>query len=602
MRYLAPTHLLLSVCKSRNILGIILISLLSGGTQAQSLRDSVLKAIESNPDVQANWHAYKASIHDIRVARAGYLPTVDLSASTGNANRSYDDRGTYSTTQGEVSLTQMLFNGFKTSSEVKYFSNANIVRYYELLNGVDTTALEAVRAYEDVVRTRQLVELARSNYQKHRDVYGQIEDRAQSGVGRRVDLEQVAGRLALAESNLLTEASNLHDVTARYQRIVGDLPPDTLEPSSLSTQFLPADVKEALQLAYAGNPGFHAAIKNIAAAQARVKTERSGYYPKAALRARQVTNRNTGGFDERTDPDKFGDESAVELSLTYNLYSGGANRAAVRRALEEVNLAKDQRDQACLDLRQTTQIAYNDSQRIKEQLVSLEQHKLSSDKVRKAYYDQFNIGQRTLLDLLDAENEYFQASRSLIIAKGDLELAHARSLNSMGKLLSALEIAPDNIDLLKNINVEDQINITGAACPDQAPVALNRDQLLSDVNNFNGDALFAEGSSTLKQSATQQLDRLIGDVKNMSNVVEIRIYGHTDNSGVEALNLSLSKARAQRVRDYLVLNGLENIPMVVDGFGATRPLADNTSEAGRKTNRRVEITVNRMEYAYNSDY
>lgn len=596
MRDLAPSVLRRNTI---NILGILLVALVSGTSQAQTLKDAALQAIESNPDVQANWHAYKASVQEVKIARAGYLPSVDLSASTGSANRDYDDRSTYNTTQGEISLTQMLFTGFKTSSEVKYFNSASLVRYYELLSGVELTALEAVRAYQDVLRTRELVELARANYEKHREVYGQIEDRTQSGVGRRVDLEQVAGRLALAESNLLTEASNLHDVSARYLRVVGSLPQDSLEQPTLSKQYLPDSIRETLQMAYAGNPGFHAAIKNISAAQARVTSERSGYLPKAALRARQVTNRNLNGFDDRVDPNNFGDESAVELSLTYNLFSGGANRAAVRRSLEEVNLAKDQRDQACMDLRQTTQIAYNDSSRLKEQLVSLQQHKSSSDKVRKAYYEQFNIGQRTLLDLLDAENEYFQASRSLIIAEGDLEIAHARSLTAMGKLLSALEIAPEGVELLKDINVKDKVNITGSACPDDAPAALGRDQLISEVNNLNGDTLFAAGSSTLKLSAAQQLDELIAAIKKTTDVVEIGIYGHTDNTGADALNVSLSKARAQRVREYLVLNGLEVIPMVVNGFGAAQPVADNSTESGRKANRRVEVTVTRIQYAYN---
>lgn len=592
---------LLSSSLAARTLAVISIGFLAGTSQAQTARDAVLQAIESNPDVQASWHAYKAAVQEVKIARAGYLPTVDLSASTGNANRDYDERSTYSTTQAEISLTQMLFNGFKTSSDVKYFNNASLVRYYELMNSVETTALEAVRAYEDVVRTRELVELARANHEKHREVYNQIEDRAQSGVGRRVDLEQVAGRLALAESNLLTEASNLHDVTARYLRVVGKLPEDALDTSSLSEHFLPGDIKEALQMAYAGNPGFHAAIKNITAAQARVKSERSGYYPKAALRARQVTNRNVSGFDDRTDPDNFGDESAVELSLTYNLFSGGANRAAVRRALEEVNLAKDQRDQACLDLRQTTQIAFNDSQRIKEQLISLEQHKRSSDKVRKAYYDQFNIGQRTLLDLLDAENEYFQASRSLVVAQGDLEIAHARALTAMGKLLSSLEITPEGVELLKNVNVNDQLDISGSACPDQAPVALGRGQLLSEVNQVDSESLFNAGSSVLKAGAAGTLDQLITAIRKTPDVVEIQIDAHTHNAGSEALNLSLSKARAQRVRDYLVLNGLEVIPMSITSTDA-QSMADNATTPAQKTNNRIEITVNRKLYAYNSGY
>lgn len=561
--------------------------------QPGTVKAAALQAIESNPDVQASWHEFKASTLDVRVARAGYLPSVDLSATTGEAARDYDGRGTYSTGQGQVTLTQMLFDGFRTSGEVKRMDGVRLVRYYELLNTVETTALEAVRAYEDVKRNRDLVALARNNYAKHREVYAQIEERVVTGVGRRVDLEQVAGRLALAESNLLTEASNLHDVTARYLRVVGQLPAEELTPGDLAAQQLPASVREALALAYQGNPGFHAAIKNISAAQAAVKVERSGYYPKAELRARGVTSRNQNGFDNRTDPDSWGDENAVELAITYNLYSGGANRAAVRRSLEQVNQAKDLRDQACVDLRQDTQIAYNDSQRIREQLISLQQHKLSSDKVRTAYAEQFNIGQRTLLDLLDAENEYFQASRALITAEGDLEIAHARALAAMGSLLPALGIVRDGLGILHDVKVEDSLAISESACPDAAPTAMSRADLISELTPISGDALFDVGSSELKPGATQKLDKLVADIKATQQVVQIKIEGHTDNTGTDTLNIPLSKARAQRVRDYFVLNGLETIPMTVDGFGATRPTADNATDAGKAANRRVDVTVTR---------
>ncbi|HEY8941111.1 MAG TPA: TolC family outer membrane protein [Cellvibrio sp.] len=578
----------------QSLLFISLCALSSGAfSQAGTVKEAALKALESNPDVQASWHEFKAAAFDVRVARAGYLPSVDLAATAGETARDYDGRGTYSTAQGQVTLTQMLFDGFRTSGEVKRMDGIRLVRYYELLNTVETTALDAVRAYEDVKRNRDLVELARNNYAKHREVYSQIEERVSTGVGRRVDLEQVAGRLALAESNLLTEASNLHDVTARYLRIIGQLPAEQLTASDLALQQLPPSVREALLLAYQGNPGFHAAIKNISAAESAVKVERSGYYPKAELRARGVTNRNQNGFDNRNDPDSWGDENAVELAITYNLYNGGANRAAVRRSLEQVNQAKDLRDQACVDLRQNTQIAYNDSQRIREQLISLQQHRLSSDKVRSAYAEQFNIGQRTLLDLLDAENEYFQASRALITAEGELEIAYARSLAAMGSLLPALGIVRDGLGILHDVKVEDSLKISESACPDDAPTALNRGDLISALTPISGDALFDVGSSELKPGATQKLDNVVASIKATQNVVQIKIEGHTDNTGTDALNLPLSKARAQRVRDYFVLNGLESIPMTVDGFGATRPTADNNTEAGKAANRRVDITVTR---------
>lgn len=559
---------------------------------ATNIHDAAIQAIETNPDVQASWHAFKAAGYQVREARSGYLPAIDLAASGGEASREFDGREHYTTAQGQVSLTEMLFDGFRTSGQVNHFEGGRLVRYYELLDTVETTAFEAARAFEDVVRERALVALARENYIKHQDVFSQIDKRVVSGVGRRVDLEQVAGRLALAETNLLTEASNLHDVTARYLRIVGNLPAANLQPTQLSEIMLPTSIRETLQLAYQGNPGFHAAIKNISAAQANVTVERSGYYPKAELRARQNISRNGNGFDERFDPNRYGNESAVELALTYNLYKGGANRAAVRRSLEEVNEAKDLRDKACADLRQSTQIAFNDSWRLKEQLASTNQHRLSSDKVRTAYGEQFKIGQRSLLDLLDAENEYFQASRAYVEVQSDLNIAHARTLADMGSLLPALKITRDTLMPIKDADVKDTMKIDpGSACPIEVAEGMGRKDLISDMVSLSADALFDVNSSVLSATATQKLDELLQRIKATPNVVEIRIEGHSDNTGTDKINIPLSKARADKVRDFLVLNGLESISIQTQGYGATRPLGDNAVEAGRKANRRVEVTV-----------
>jgi len=578
---------------SRIAIGYLALSCVAANAEpASNIHDVVTKAIEANPDLQASYHAFRAANYQVGEARAGYLPSVDLSATAGKGTRDFDGLDRYNTAQGQVTLTQSLFEGFRTVGQVERLEGAKLVRYYELLNSVEETAFEAVRAFEDVSRQRALLSSARDNYAKHQEVFSQIEERVTSGVGRKVDLEQVAGRLALAETNLLTEASNLHDVTARYLRIVGELPAADLVPSSLSQTDLPPNIREALLLAYQGNPAFHAAIKNIAATQANVKVERSGYYPKAELRARQVTSRNTNGFDERVDFDRYGDESAVELAITYNLFAGGATRSAVRRALEEVNQAKDLRDKACVDLRQTTQIAYNDSHRIKEQLKSLDQHRRSSDKVRTAYSEQFKIGQRSLLDLLDAENEYFQANRAYTGAEADLNIAHARVLSAMGSLLPALKITRESLVQVKDANVKDNIKIDGTnACPTDVAEGYSRKDLISEMVRLSGDALFDVGSSVLTPNAAQKLDALIQQIKNTPNVVQIKIEGHTDNSGTDMINVPLSKARAESVKNYFILNGLEQINFQTEGYGAARAVGDNNSEAGRLTNRRVEVTV-----------
>lgn len=557
-----------------------------------SSRDVVLRALEYNPEVQAAWNTYQAATHNVGTARGQYLPSVDLTASTGKQRRDFDDRDDYDINSAEISLTQMLFDGFRVSGEVSRLDSARQVRYLELLDTVDNLALESFEVAENLVRYRKLLKLARSNYQEHLDVQGQIGDRVDQGVGRRADLDQVDGRVALAESNLLTEAANLHDVTAKYLRLVGDLPPERLVPNDLQSEPLPDSVKEVLYAAYQGNPGFHAAIKNIAAAQASVRTQRSGYYPRVELRARYGTQQNLGVFDDRLDPDDFGDEGAIELALTYNLFNGGSDRAAVKRSLSEVNTAKDQRDVACVNLRQTTQIAYNNTHSLEERLISLGQHREASDRVRRAYSEQFQIGQRTLLDLLDAENEYFQSSRAYINGQHELNIAYARVLESMGKLLVALNIVPDDLPLAEDLD-EDLADIDvepSAACPALSPSALSRDDLINRVVTYEADNLFADNSSVLNNSAMNQLDQLLARYGNQSGrVAEVIIAAQSSEANPSSVSRSLARARVTAVRDYLVINGIDA------GRVAVQPASDPEGALVRPATDRIEITVRQLQ-------
>ena len=320
-----------------------------------------------------------------------------------------------------------------------------------------------MRAYADVLRYRDLVELAQENFLRHKEVFDQIEERASAGVGRRVDLEQAAGRLALAESNLLTEASNLHDVSARYQRLVGELPGDALQPIGRLAEQLPPSVADALRLAYEGHPAFHAAVESVRAATEEAKGKEAAYQPRLDLRARQSVDYNTDG-----DTGRHGD-SVVELVMNFNLFNGGSDRAAVRQFAQRLNQAKDLRDKSCRDIRQTLSIAYNDVQRLAEQLKYLNQHQLSISKAREAYRKQFDIGQRTLLDLLDTENEYFQARRAYVNGDYDHKVAEARTLGGMGKLLPSLQVAREDLPALSDLAKDREAVAPSAACPPEAP-------------------------------------------------------------------------------------------------------------------------------------
>lgn len=400
--------------------------------------EAVVSAINSQPEVEARWQAFLAAGEDRRAVRGGYLPSIDVNGEFGAASREYDKRDWYGRDYVEASITQMLFDGFLVRSQLKEADQTRLTRYYELLDEVQRKALEAIEAFEDVRQYRATLALAQQNRETHEKVLGLIRERTESGVGAGADLQQAAGRLALAETNLLTEQANLHDVSARFQRIVGRPPSGALADYSVASTSVPTDFSSVMQSAVRNHPSLFAAHANTQAADAAVAEARSAYYPRVTLGARHGTYRNTSSFDSKLDPRGRGQESFVGLNLSYNLYRGGADKARASAAERRLSQSQELLNKACVDLRQTASIAWNNVMNLRAKLGALEAHRTGSANVAAAYEQQFYIGRRTLLDVLDAKNEAFQAERSYAQAQHELNKAYYRTLYSMGTLLDVI--------------------------------------------------------------------------------------------------------------------------------------------------------------------
>jgi len=569
---------------------------------SMTLTEAVRQAVNGNPEVQAAWHAFQASRDEVDVARGGYLPSVDATAGMGREAVSDDGAGSYSTDFVELTLTQMLYDGFSTQNDVARLDQAKQVRFFELLDASEEVASDVFRAYEDVRRYRELVSLAQDNYAKHLRVYRQIEERVTSGSGRRVDLEQISGRLSLAESNLMTEAANLHDVSARFQRLVGEIPSSTLAPPPALDQALPASLQNALNMAYQGNPGFHAAIKNIEATRNELDGTRSAFQPRLEFRARTGRDNERSGVTRR-------DGSSAELVASMNLYRGGSDQARFRQLSNEVERSISLREQECVGLRQTTSIAYQSARRLEEQQRYLNQHRQHIDRVRGAYQQQFDIGQRTLLDVLDSENEYFDASRAYANALYDQRIAEAETLAAMGALLTQLEVRREGLPSLGEISSEGVTVDAETICPAQGPASLTLRDLTAGLNIpkaaspdivLSADALFTPGSADLSAQAREELAGLAAELKTRNDLARVVIAGHADSSGSDAINEPLSQARADQVAGYLATRGVDRGLLVARGFGSRQPVATNDTAEGRRANRRVEITFETLDFGFDA--
>jgi outer membrane protein, adhesin transport system len=570
------------------------------------LKEIIEKTVTTNPEVQANFHTYKAALQEQKVVKGGYYPHADIISRFGSYERLTPNIGNTQTpnSQTDLVLRQMLFDGFATPSEVNRLDHAARVRYYELQSSMQSIALETIGAYVDVRRFRQLQSYAESNYAVHKQLFDRIEQRVEAGIARRVDLEQANGRLALAEANLLTEMTNLQNVTARFQRLTSDLPPENLPPVKFLTEGLSSDANKSLELAYQKNPDLLSAIENIVATQQEVRGRKGRYFPRVDLQARKNLDVSS---DERNSSLAA---DMVELTATFNLFNGFSDQAGIAQSAENLNRSYDLRDKACVDTRQTVAIAYNDVVSLSEQLTYRNQHQISIEKAREAYHKQFDIGQRTLLDLLDTENEYFQARRTYTNTESDLHTAYARTYAGEGNLLAKLEVVRGDLPDLGKADYNENYAICQAAAPEMVtidkasivanaePLSVANQKMLSNkepekvvlADKVIPDVQFETNSAVIKTESFPVLDNAYKTLVDWGQS-GVEVAGHTDKRKTSSAeyNQQLSERRAQAVSDYLIKKGIDTNRMTVKGYGFSMPIAENDPETGNAENRRVEL-------------
>ena len=409
--------------------------------QSQSMeatRSVVQRALQGSPDVTSRLNAYLGKIEAQTVAAAGYKPRLDLNADVGtdrSQTRGVTGWQNINRAGAGLTLTQVLWDGLATRDQVTRAGHDRMGRWFDLVEASEQTALEATRAVYDVQRLRKLVALAEDNLLQHQQAATKLESRVKAGVGRGVDLDQARARLALAEANRDTELSNLHDVAARYQRVVGETPAADMGAVELLKSGLPNSADEAVQQALSRSAAIASGIEGVRAARASVAASRSALHPQVSARANVGGGRDLAGVEGRKA------EASVELLLSWNLYNGGADSARVREQQQAMKQAMDLRDKACRDVRQTALVAYNDANKLSAQLSTLGRNSAAIERARDAYRQQFDIGQRSLLDLLNAENEAYTARRLLTNAVYDRAIAYARTLAAVTQLNVQLGIA-----------------------------------------------------------------------------------------------------------------------------------------------------------------
>ncbi|NQX87324.1 MAG: TolC family protein [Halioglobus sp.] len=570
-----------------------------------NLKEAIAQGVLISPRVNAGWFNFAALGEAERAAFARYLPSADVHAVLGREDRETPlvDFSDYGYDATRFSITQMLFDGFATRDDVARLGYEKLSQYYDFKRASEEVALEVAVAYLEAVKYQQLVKYAADNLEVHRQIHDQISERTGGGASAGVDLDQAVARVGLAETNLVTEIANLNDVTIRFERLVGVSPRGELEIPALPAGDIPDMRRNALDVAYQTSPVINSAIENLRASQEALNATNAPMMPRLDLRYRREIEHDTDGISGRFD------EEAIELVLTYNLFRGGADSARKREFYNLYYAAIEERKQACLNVRQLISNDFNDMANLRQQVVLTDISMRAQDKTRLAYRDQFARGQRTLLDLLDSQNEFFDSQRAHISATTDLLASEASTLANMGMLLASLDVGGLNAEKIASMDLdlsrEPMDENTHALCPPEPESMASVEDVLAALAAGNDRyETRADGSIALEVNVQFQFDSatiasmfdselgIAAQALKDNPGVTATVEGHTDSMGSERYNQRLSERRAEAVRAVLVeRDGVNPAQVSAQGLGESRPVADNADAAGRAQNRRVELIL-----------
>lgn len=419
----------------KTLLASALLTLFSATTAAQSLEEAVAMALDSHPDVREAFTNYKAREAEVSIARAGYLPTLDANAGYGYEKTKTDNGANNELDRRElgISLSQMLFDGFATSSEVERTSAERDAERFALLAKADEVALTVADLYTQLLASQQLEQMARDNLETHQQIQQQIRKRTEAGIASTSDLSQINARLALARSNMVAAVNNRVDYETRFLAVVNE-PAKALVLPQPDRSMLPATLDEALTIGRDNHPALKSASLDIAAAKAARERASSNNYPKLSLELGQTWDDNIDGIEGANE------DTQAMLRLRYNLFAGGADRARAEAAAQQMGSAEEINSRAHRQLDEGIRLAWSGYELVGEQLNYLREHVEAAMATRNAYQKQFDLGKRSLLDLLDAENELFEARRAFISGERDFTLSQYRILNATGRLLASMRV------------------------------------------------------------------------------------------------------------------------------------------------------------------
>jgi len=417
--------------------------------QAFTLDDAIIATLRDNPDMKSAREERNAVEQELVQALGFWHPWVDLDAATGTEwsnnpttrgreGRGVGEGGTLNMRRYESNLvvTQLLFDGFAADHEIQRNRHRLEAAVRQITETAELLTLRVVEVYYGVLRERVLLEVARENVRAHESLRTAADQRFRGGSGSKVELAEAGARLSKARSEETEAVRRLLDANANYLRAVGRLPDVLLEPD-VPEFALANQIDDITDKVVREHPSVLVVTSETDAIEEAVEVVKGPLFPRVNLEL-------AGGYNKNLDGSRgYNNDVRAMMRMRYNLYRGGADIGRVRelehrlvRAREEIDVM---RRTVAEDARETWNKYVLGRERARELLTELTHH----TEIWELYWQQFDLGTRSLLDLLDAEQDLYNTRTDLVTQQVDRDVSVYRLLALQNMLLPTMGLTPN---------------------------------------------------------------------------------------------------------------------------------------------------------------
>lgn len=540
------------------------ISLIASATllNAYTLKQSVQKVLDANPEVIAekkNQEAFKKYVDE---REGNYYPRIDIDGRIEkvNTDKNYDQPNNNENGSDQedgynfgIALNQMIYDGDLTPSRVREAKHNDLANKYRTNRNIENIVLETVGAYTGFVQYTEFLALTKdmiTTNEENLEIAKQKEDIS----GEVLETYQVDSKLSFVKEKYLEEQDLKSSRISTFKRYIGEKPQGNECRPVIDETVFPSSLQKLVKKAVLNNYEILEQIERVKAQREKIAQADASFLPNLNLELKAITDNDLSLNEEGVENQAFG-----RINLAWNLYNGGSDYAISTQ--EELFLAeqKQRLDAITKKVVENVKVTYQRYQKNKKRIEVLKKYVIANENIVEVYKSEFEAGTRTFVDILNAQTDLYEAKKSLVSREYELYSNYFELLNSLSILVPS--VLNSNISQCANLKVADT-SITNEVKENKLNVSEELTALLGDEESKAKVEVVAEDTTDLTEN-------LLGeDEVEKENIVQNGSIEELLNANVKTFTINIATKRGlEAANEYASTNRLDSTKTYTYEFG-----------------------------------